>query len=152
MKGKNLAFNKRAKFDYEILETLEAGLVLLGTEVKSVRAGNMSLKGAFVTIHDEEAWLTNATIPPWQVKNAPDDYDPVRSRKVLLKKSDIAQLIGNKQSQGLTIVPISVYNKGARIKLKIALAKGKKKHDKKQSKKEADIKRDVDRVLRGKDY
>ncbi len=152
MKGKNLAFNKRAKFDYEILDSIEAGIVLLGTEVKSVRAGNMSLKGAFVTIHDEEAYLTNATIPPWQVKNAPDDYAPLRSRKLLLKKSDIAQLIGNKQSQGLTIVPISVYNKGGKIKLKIALAKGKKKHDKKQSKKEADIKRDVDRVLRGKDY
>jgi len=152
MAEKNLSYNKRARFDYNILETFEAGLILLGTDVRSVRAGNMSLKGAFVTIHDEEAYLTNAVIPPWQPKNSPEDYDPNRSRKLLLKKSDIAQLIGNKQSQGLTIIPISVYNKRGKLKLEIALAQGKKKHDKKESKKEADIKRDVDRIIRGKDY
>ena len=85
--SKVLAYNKRVKFDYEILEKIEAGMVLLGTEVKSVEAGHMSLKGAFVTIHDEEAYLTNATIPPWQIKNAPSDYDATRSRKLLIKNN-----------------------------------------------------------------
>ena len=81
---KTLAYNKRAKFDYDLVETIEAGISLMGTEVKSVKAGHMSLKGAFVTIHNNEAYLTNATIPAWQPKNTPADYDPMRSRKLLL--------------------------------------------------------------------
>lgn len=149
--SKDLAFNKRARFDYEILETIEAGLELLGTEVKSVKAGNMSLKGAFVTIHDEQAVLTNATIPPWQVKNAPADYDPTRSRRLLIKKSELKHLIGSKQAQGLTIIPLRAYTKRGRIKLAIGLARGKKKYEKKEQKREADIKRDIDRLLRGKE-
>jgi len=148
---KTLANNKRAKFDYEVLETLEGGLALLGTEVKSVRAGQMSLRGAFVTIHDDEAYLTNATIPAWQKKNAPADYDPERSRKVLLKKSEIKTLIGSRKSKGLTIIPLRVYNKGPKIKLEIGLVRGKKQHDKKQAKKEQDVKRDTERMLRGKE-
>ena len=145
------ALNKRARHDYILLESLEAGLALLGTEVKSVKAGNISLRGSFVTIHNEEAWLTNATIPPWQMKNAPDDYDPVRPRKLLIKKSELKSLIGAKQAQGLTIIPIRVYTKGPRVKIEIALARGKRKYDKKQAKREHDIKRDVDRLLRGKE-
>ncbi|MAF80840.1 SsrA-binding protein [bacterium] len=148
---KSLARNKRATFDYEVLDTFEGGLMLLGTEVKSVKEGHMSLKGAFVTIHNEEPFLTNATIPPWQPKNAPDDYDPTRARKVLLKKSEIKTLIGAKQNQGLTIIPIRVYTKGSRVKIEIALARGKKKYDKKAAKRERDIQREVDRALRGKD-
>jgi len=146
-----LAVNKRARFDYELLETFEAGLQLLGTEVKSVKAGNISLKGAFVTMHDEEPYLTNATIPPWQPKNTPDDYDPVRPRKLLLKAAEIKTLLGTKQAQGLTIVPVKVYNKGSRVKVEIALARGKRQHDKKAAKRERDIQRDVDRALRGKE-
>ncbi len=149
--GKSLAFNKRVKFDYEILEKIEAGLVLLGTEVKSVKAGNISLKGAFVTIHNEEAYLTNATIPPWQIKNAPSDYDATRSRKLLIKKNELKHLIGSKQREGLTVVPLRVYTKGPKVKMEIALVKGKKKHDKKQVKKERDILRDTERMLRGKE-
>jgi len=148
---KDLARNKRARFDYELVEKLEGGLVLLGTEVKSVKAGNISLKGAFVTIHDGETYLTNATIPPWQVKNAPSDYDPTRPRKILLKSAEVKRLIGAKQAKGLTIVPVRVYTKGSRVKIEIALAKGKKRHDKKQQKKERDVKRDVERMLRGKE-
>lgn len=144
-------YNKRVRYDYELLDKFEAGLVLLGTEVKSVKAGNFSLKGAFVTIHDEEVYLTNATVPPWQVKNAPSDYDPTRSRKLLLKKAEVKQLIGAKQAQGLTIVPVRVYTKGPKVKIEIALAKGKRKVDKKKEKKEKDIQRDVERVLRGKE-
>ena len=148
---KSLAINKRAKFDYEILETFEAGLKLLGTEVKSVRAGNMSLKGAFVATHNEEAFLVNATVPPWQAKNTPDNYDPERSRKLLIKRSEIAHIIGAKQERGLTLVPLRVYTKGPWIKVEVALAKGKKLHSKKQVKKERDIKRDTERLLRGKE-
>lgn len=148
--AKDLAFNRRATFDYEILETIEAGLVLLGTEVKSVKAGHMSLKGAFVTIHDEKAVLTNATIPAWQPKNSPDSYDPTRPRQLLLKKSELKSLIGAKQAQGLTIVPIRAYIKHSKVKLEIALARGKRQHKKKEQKKEKDIERDVDRMMRGK--
>jgi SsrA-binding protein len=148
---KALAYNKRAPFDYELIEKYEAGLVLLGTEVKSVRAGHMSLRGAFVTIHNNEAYLTNATIPPWQPANTPESYDPVRPRRLLLKKEELKQLIGTRHAGGLTIIPIRVYTKGPHLKLEIALAKGKKKFDKKEAKKERDIERDVDRLLRGKE-
>lgn len=148
---KDLARNKRATFDYEVIEKFEGGLQLLGSEVKSVKAGNMSLKGSFVTMHGEEPYLTNATIPAWQPKNTPDDYDPTRPRKLLLNKAEIRSLIGSKKAQGLTIVPIKVYNKGSRVKIEIALARGKKKHDKKAAKRERDIQRDVDRAIRGKE-
>jgi len=146
-----LAQNKRALYDYELMEKYEAGLELLGSEVKSVRAGHISLRGAFVTIQNNEAYLTNATIPPWQAANTPVSYDPTRTRKVLLKRSELNHLIGAKQTLGLTIVPIRVYNKKSWIKIEIALARGKKKINKKQQKKEQDIKRDIDRLLRGKE-
>jgi len=146
------AYNRRVNFDYAIMEKFEAGISLLGVEVKSVRAGHMSLRGAFVTIHDNHAILTNATIPPWQVANTPDSYEPTRSRQLLLKKSQLKQIIGARQAQGLTVVPIRVYNKRGKIKVEIALARGKRKVDKKQDKQAADVQRDVDRVLRGKDY
>lgn len=148
---KALALNRRASFDYEILETFEAGLALLGSEVKSVKAGNMSLKGAFVTTHGDEAFLINATIPAWQIKNAPGDYDPQRSRKLLLKRDEIKRIIGAKQEQGLTLVPLRVYTKGPWIKVEVALARGKKVYNKKQAKKERDIRRDTERLLRGKE-
>lgn len=149
--SRDLAYNKRATFDYQLLEKLEAGLQLLGTEVKSIRAGHMSLKGAFVTIHNEEAYLTNSTVPPWQVKNAPGDYDPLRARKLLIKKSELKKLIGAKQSEGLTIIPIRVYSNHGKLKCEIALARGKKQYQKKEQKRERDIQRDVDRLLRGKE-
>lgn len=148
---KTLAVNKRARFDYDILETFEAGLQLLGTEVKSVRAGNMSLRGAFVTLHSGDAFLINATVPPWQVQNAPAGYDPVRSRKLLLKKEELKYLIGSKESKGLTIVPIRVYSKRHHLKLEMGLARGKRQFQKKEQKKERDIRREVERMMRGKE-
>jgi len=148
---KDLAYNRRVRFDYQIKEVFEAGLVLLGTEVKSVKSGNMSLRGAFVTMHEDDAYLTNATIPPWQPKNTPADYDPIRSRRLLLKKSELKQLIGAKKAKGLTLVPIRVYSSRGMVKVEIALAKGKRRADKKQVKKERDIQRDVERMLRGKE-
>lgn len=148
---KALAYNKRATFDYEVISTFEAGVSLLGSEVKSVRAGHMSLRGAFVTLHGTDALLTNATIPPWQPANTSPSYDPTRPRRLLLKKEEIKVLLGTRKASGLTIIPIRVYTKGPRIKVQIALARGKKKFDKKQQKKEHDIQRDVDRLLRGKE-
>ncbi len=148
---KDYAYNKRATFDFELLETFEAGIELLGVEVKSVRAGHMSLRGAFVTIHNGSAYLTNANIPPWQAANTPDGYDATRSRRLLLTTAQLKQFIGKLHEQGLTIVPVRVYPKRSVIKVEIALAKGKKLHNKKEKKKEQDIKRDVDRMLRGKD-
>ena len=145
-----LAVNKRAHFDYEFLETYEAGLVLLGTEVKSVKAGNISLKGSFIIIHDDQAYLTNSVVPPWQAANAPSDYDPNRSRKILLKKAELKHLTGNRQ-KGLTIVPVRVYTKRSLVKIQIALARGKHRFDKKKEKKEKDIFRETQRFLRGKE-
>lgn len=138
------AENRKARFDYEILEKYETGIELLGTEVKSVRGGRMSLEGAFVIIRGGEAFLINSNIPPYQVKNAPADYDPIRNRTLLLTKKEIAELAGSEKNKSLTIVPISVYNKNRKIKVEIALVKGKKKHDKRETIK----KRETDRNLR----
>jgi len=119
--------------------------------VKSVRAGNISLTGAFITAHDGGAVLTNATIPPWQVKNAPATYDPTRSRPVLLNRTELKRLTVARQSRGLTVIPLRVYTKGRRIKLELALARGRRKYDKRERLKARDLQREVDRVLRGKD-
>ena len=141
----NYAENRKARFDYEILEKYEAGIELLGSEVKSVRGGQMSLEGAFVIIRGGEAFLINANIPPYQPKNAPKDYEPLKNRKLLLTKKEIAELAGNEKNKSLTIVPISVYNKGRKIKVSIALVKGKKKHDKRESIKKRDTEREIRR-------
>src|SRR3990167_5981923 len=104
------AENRKARFNYEILEKYETGIELLGTEVKSVRGGQMSLEGAFVIIRGGEAFLINANIPPFQPKNAPKNYDPLRNRKLLLTKKEIAELAGSEKNKSLTIVPISGRN------------------------------------------
>jgi SsrA-binding protein len=140
----NYAENRKARFNYEILEKYESGIELLGTEVKSVRGGQMSLEGAFVIVRGGEAFLINANIPPFQPKNAPKDYDPLRNRKLLLTKKEIEELAGSEKNKSLTIVPISVYNKNRKIKVEIALVKGKKKFDKRETIK----KRDTDREIR----
>lgn len=137
------AENRKARFDYEILEKYTTGIELLGTEVKSVRGGRMSLDGAFVIVRGGEIFLINSNIPPYQLKNSPKDYDPLRNRKLLITKKEIKELSKNEKT-ALTIVPLSVYNKGRKIKLDIALVKGKKKHDKREALK----KRDTDREIR----
>lgn len=139
------AENRKARFNYEILEKYEAGIELLGVEVKSVRNGQMSLEGAFVIIRGGEAFLINANIPPYQVKNSPKDYDPLRNRKLLLTKKEIAELSGSEKNKSLTIVPISVYNKNRKIKMEIALVKGKKKFDKRETLKKRDTEREIRR-------
>lgn len=142
------ALNKKAKFDYEILEDLEAGLVLTGQEVKSIRTGHISLNGTYITFHGDDAFLTNVHIPKYKFAGNIKDYDPERSRKILLKQKEIAYLRGKSQEKGLTIVPLSVYTKGRHIKLKIAVVRGKKKYDKRRSIKERELKREVGRKIK----
>jgi len=145
------AYNKKAKFDYETLDTFEAGLVLSGQEVKAIRAGQASLNGAYVTIsRDGQLYLLNASIAPYKMAGPLPDYDPNRSRKVLLHKKEINFLRGKLEQSGLTLVPISLYNKHNKIKLEITLAKGKKKVDKRRTIKERDEKRQINRILRQK--
>ena len=144
-----IATNKRVYFDYEILETYEAGIELLGFEVKSIKTGRINLAGTYVVIRDNQAWLLNADIPPYQPKNTPLDYDPKRTRRLLLQKSEIKNLIGRTQERGLTLIPLKVYTKGRqqRIKLEIGLAKSRKKRDKRELIKKRDIEREIGRNL-----
>ena len=143
-----LAVNKRAKFEYEILETLEAGIVLSGQEVKSVRAKRANLSGAFVTIHESALRLTNVAIPPWQPKNTPSDYEEQRPRKLLVHKRELASLIGKIQTQGLTAVPLRLYTRGRRIKAEIALVRYRKKHDRREVIKKRQAEREMRRALK----
>lgn len=143
-----IAYNKRATFDYEIIESYEAGIVLYGHEVKSIKSGHMGLIGSFVVIKNNEAHLLNAYIPPYQPKNIPTGYDPYRSRKLLLRKSEIASLVGKTQQKGLTLIPLRVYTKKSLIKLEIGLAKGKRKEDKREIIKKRESKREIERAMR----
>jgi len=149
LKRKPLAENRRARYDYEILDTYEAGLVLHGYEVKSIKTGRVSLKGAYVVIKDNEAYLINTFIPPYQPANTPDDYNPERNRKLLLNKSEIKSLIGKSKRKGLTLVPLKLYTKRGKIKLGLAIAKGKREIDKREAIKKRETEREVQRKLRG---
>ncbi|MDQ3245171.1 MAG: SsrA-binding protein SmpB [bacterium] len=144
----NYTENRKAHFNYEILEKYEGGIELLGVEVKSIRGGQMSLEGAFIIVRGGEAFLMNANIPPYQVKNISMVYDPLRNRKILLTKKEIKELADTEKNKSLTIVPLSLYNKGRKIKISIALAKGKKKFDKRESIKKRDIDRDIRRDIK----
>lgn len=146
----NYAENRKVHFNYEILEKFDAGIELIGEEVKSVRGGRMSLEGAFIIIRGGECFLINSNIPPYQVKNTAKDYDPLRNRKLLLTKKEITELAGSEKNKALTIVPISVYNKGRKIKVNIALAKGKKLRDKRESIKKRDTDREIRREYKGR--
>ena len=146
----SLIDNKRGAHDYSIIETMEAGLELFGYEVKSLRAGHGSLKGARVVARGGEAYLVGATIPPWQIANAPKSYDPERTRRLLLNKKQIADVLNAENEKGLTVIPLSVYNKGRNLKLSIAIARGKKAHDKRRTIQERDTKRDIARSLKNK--
>ena len=145
-----LATNPKAKFDYQILETYEAGLVLSGQETKATKQKKISLKGSYVVIRDNEAWLLNATISPYQ-NNTSDDYKPTRTRKLLLHKKEIESLIGKSKQKGLTLVPLRVYTKHNKIKLEFGLARGKRQYDKRDTIKERESKRKIQRALRIKE-
>ena len=142
--------NEKARFDYDILETLEAGMVLTGQEVKSVRRGSASIKGVYVKILGGEGWLLGATIPPYQAGNVPPDFDSRKNRKLLLKKSELKYLSGKSQERGLTLVPIKLYNKNGLIKLEIGIGRGKKKSDKREKIVKREIERKIERVLKQK--
>jgi SsrA-binding protein len=122
------AQNKKARFDYEILETFQAGIVLIGQEVKAIKTGHISIKGSYVIVKDNEFFLIGANIPPYQPKNAPKDYDPERLRKLLLTKSEIKHLIGKIKQKGLTLVPIKVYTVKGKVKIIFGIGRGKKKY------------------------
>ncbi|MBI2674190.1 MAG: SsrA-binding protein SmpB [Candidatus Yanofskybacteria bacterium] len=139
------ATNPKAGFDYEILETIEAGLVLEGHEVKAIKTGKASIKGAYVKIVDGAPYLIGANISPYQPANTPKDYDPQRSRKLLLSKKEISALVGTSQAHGLTLVPLKIYAKKGRLKLLVGIARGKKKYDKRESIKRKDIQRTKER-------
>lgn len=143
-----LATNKRAHFDYQILDKYEAGLMLSGAEVKSIKMGHISLKGSFVTMHDNELYLTNATVSAYPFANPRTFYDPTRSRKLLVRKSEIRSLIGKLHVKGLTLVPLRVYTKARLIKLEFAVAKGKKAFDKRTDIAKHEAKRDMERKLK----
>lgn len=141
------ANNPKAGFDYEILETLEAGIVLKGYEVKSVKTGKVSIKGSYVKIFNGEPFLVGATISPYQVANTPDDYDPQSSKKLLLSKKQISVLVGTSQAHGLTLIPLKFYDKKGKVKLLIGIARGKKKYDKRDTIKKKDVARSKQRGL-----
>lgn len=143
----SLITNKKAHFNYEILETYSAGIELFGYEVKSVKGGQGSLEGTHVTVRGKEAYVIGMTIPPYQPANTPKEYDASRMRRLLLNKDEIVDLEKAEKTKGLTIVPISVYNKGGKIKVDIAIAKGKKKFDKRETLKRRDTERDIAREI-----
>jgi len=135
---------KKARFDYEILEKFEAGIELLGFEVKSIKGNHGSLDGSYVIVRGGEAYVMNMFVPPFQENNTPADYEPRRNRRLLLGKKEIKRLADMELGKGLTIVPISVYNKNKLLKVTIAVVRGKKKFDKRESIK----KRETDRTVR----
>ncbi len=141
---KTIAINKKAAHDYILEDRLEAGIVLRGTEIKSARSGNVSLKEAYVQISEEEAWLVNAYIAPYRAASA-FNHDPRRRRKLLLHRREILRLDAKVHQRGYTVVPTRMYLKGGRAKLEIALARGKRQYDKRRELAEKDAARDIER-------
>ncbi|MDE1970001.1 MAG: SsrA-binding protein SmpB [Patescibacteria group bacterium] len=139
----SLAENPKAFYDYELIEKYEAGLVLQGFEVKAIHEHMMSLKGSYVKILGGELYLINAHIGAFQPANTPKDYDPTQTRKLLINKKELLHLFGKTQEKGLTLVPLRVYTKGPRIKLEFALARGKKKYDKREKIEKEQVRRDL---------
>jgi len=144
----NLVEHKKARFDYEVLEEYEAGIELLGHEVKSLRAHHGKLEGSHVIVRGGEAYITGMSVPPYQPKNTPKEYDPARTRKLLLTKKEIAALAVFEGQKGLTIIPLSVYNKKSKLKVRIAVARGRKKYDKRAVLKQRDTEREIRRTLK----
>ena len=145
--GRLIAQNKKARHDYTILDTIEAGIVLQGTEIKSIRNSRINLKDGFFRIRNVEAYLYNVHISPYEQGNI-FNHDPLRTRKLLLHKKQIAWLIGESKNTGMTIVPLKVYIKDGYAKVLIGLAKGKREYDKRETLKRKDQERQIDRALR----
>lgn len=152
----NVIEHKKARLNYEILKEFEAGLELFGHEVKSLRARHGTLEGAHIVVRPSgarggvEAYLVGATIPPYQAANTPPEYDPERTRRLLLTKKELRELAGYEGQKGLTIVPLAVYSKGRHLKLRLAATRGRKKYDKRAVIKEREGKREIERTLKNK--
>jgi len=145
---KVLSDNRKARFLYDILETYEAGLQLMGTEVKSIRAGKVNLQDGYALIRNGEAWLINVHISPYTSSSLYFNHDPRRTRKLLLHRQEIRKLIGKVEQQGLTLVPLKLYLKRGLVKVSIGLAKGKKLHDKREDLKRRQDQREIQRAMK----
>lgn len=147
---RTISYNKKARFDYEILETIEAGIVLFGHEVKSVRQGNVSIKQAYAKIISGEVWLINAHISKWEHYTS-QDYDPTRTRKLLLSRPQIDKLIGKIKEKGLTLLPLQIYVKnGKLVKVKLGIGRGKKLRDKREQIKARETNIMIEREFKGR--
>jgi SsrA-binding protein len=144
----SLIEHKKARLDYEILEQYEAGIELLGHEVKSLRAKHGKLEGAHIIVRGGEAYIVGMHIPPYQPANTDPAFDPARSRKLLFTKKELQTLAEYEGQKGLTIVPLSVYNKGRKLKMAVGVARGRKKFDKRAVLKKRDVERDIRRTLK----
>jgi SsrA-binding protein len=144
---RTIATNRRARHDYHILETIEAGLVLRGTEVKSLRAGQVTFKDSYATVRNDEAWLLGCHISPYS-HGTDANHDPERDRKLLLRKREIARLSGKVAERGLTLIPLRMYFKQGRAKLELGLGRGRKLHDKRSALREREVRREMDRAAR----
>jgi SsrA-binding protein len=144
---KTIANNRAAFHEYFILDKIEAGLELLGTEVKSLRAGKVNIKDGFIRIENRQAFLENVHIQPWEAGNR-QNHEPTRSRRLLMHRSEIVELFSKVREQGLTLVPLRLYFRNGRAKVEVALVKGKKSWDKRQSIAERDAKREMQRAIR----
>jgi SsrA-binding protein len=147
---RSIAENRDAQRKYHILETLEAGIVLSGHEVKSARRGAVSLRGAFVVLKGDEPYLVNAHIGSFQPKNAPADYEPTQSRKLLLHAREIKRILGKRAGEGLTLVPLRLYTSRGKLKVAVGIARSKSKADQRETLKKKDAEREMRRALRGK--
>jgi len=143
---KIIAVNRKAKFNYQLMETFEAGISLLGTEIKSARSGNVQLRDAFVNIIKNELWLQNTHISPYIMAHS-ENHNPIRPRKLLLHKREINKLISKTREANMTIIPTKMYLKNGRAKVEIAIAKGKRKYDKRAAIAERETKRSIQRQL-----
>lgn len=140
--------NRQARHLYEILETYETGIQLIGTEVKSIRAGKANLRDGYAFVRDSEVWLSNVHVSPYQASGAYFNHEPRRTRKLLMHRQEINKLIGKVEEKGLTLVPLKMYLKNGLVKVAIGLAKGKKLHDKRETLKNRQVERDIQRAIK----
>lgn len=146
---KVLAVNRQAYHEYFVDQTIEAGISLVGTEIKSIREGKVQLRGAYAMVRKGEVWLENAHISPYEHGNI-YNHDPMRARKLLLHKREINQLMSKVATKGLTLIPLKLYLKGGKAKLELGLCRGKKLYDKREAIAERDVKREIERIVRGR--
>jgi SsrA-binding protein len=147
MPDKTVAVNRRARHEYAVEETLEAGIVLTGTEIKSIRAGRVNLAEAYARIEHGEAWLIGAHVAPYEQGNR-NNHEPTRTRKLLLHRDQIAELVGRTQAKGFTLVPLKLYIRDGMAKLELGVARGKKEYDKRRAIAERDARRELERVTK----